>query len=66
MGLGRRLMQDAARVARLRGADRLRLEVRADNEAAIALYESLGYRTFGRHPGYYDDGMDALRMEREL
>ena len=65
-GVGRRLMQDAARVARAHGADRLRLEVRADNAAAIGLYESLGYRSFGRYPDYYEDGMEALRLEREL
>jgi ribosomal-protein-alanine acetyltransferase len=65
-GTGRRLMEDAARIARRRGRARLRLEVRADNAAAIGLYEGLGYRRIGRHVAYYDDGMDALRLEREL
>jgi ribosomal-protein-alanine acetyltransferase len=65
-GVGRLLMEDAARIARRRGCTRLRLEVRADNSAAIGLYGQLGYRTFGRYPRYYDDGMDALRLEREL
>lgn len=65
-GVGRRLLRDAQRLARARGADRLRLEVRADNAAAIRLYEDLGYRPFGRYPDYYDDGMAALRMERRL
>jgi len=65
-GIGRRLMEDAARIARKRGRARLRLEVRADNRAAIRLYESLGYRQIGRRSGYYDDGMDAFRLEREL
>lgn len=66
LGLGRRLMKDAERIARARGCTRLRLEVRADNAAAIRLYEALGYRAFGRHPGYYEDGMEAIRLEREL
>ena len=65
-GTGRRLMEDAARIVRKRGRARLRLEVRADNAAAIGLYEGLGYRRIGRHVAYYDDGMDALRLEREL
>jgi ribosomal protein S18 acetylase RimI-like enzyme len=65
-GVGRRLMEDAARIARARGSLSLRLEVRRDNSAAIGLYEGLGYRVFGRHAGYYDDGMDALRMECRL
>ena len=34
----------------------LRLEVRYDNAAAIALYESLGFRQFGHYEGYYADG----------
>jgi ribosomal-protein-alanine acetyltransferase len=65
-GIGRLLMEDAGRIARKRGCARLRLEVRADNQAAIGLYENLGFRRIGRHVAYYDDGMDALRLEREL
>jgi ribosomal-protein-alanine acetyltransferase len=65
-GTGRRLMEDAARIARKRGRARLRLEVRADNAAAIGLYEGLGYRRIGRYPDYYADGMEALRLEREV
>ncbi|MDN3719684.1 hypothetical protein QW131_12140 [Roseibium salinum] len=47
-------------------ADRivLRLEVRADNEAAIGLYRKSGYRDLGRIDDYYDDGCAALRMEK--
>lgn len=37
------------------------LEVRADNDAACALYTSLGFRTTGRRVGYYGDS-DALLM----
>lgn len=65
-GLGHALLADAERAARGAGADRLRLEVRVDNPAAIALYLSRGYEEFGRHVDYYDDGTDALRFERRL
>ena len=34
------------------------------NQAAIGLYESAGYRTVGRIPGYYMNGHDALIMEK--
>ena len=44
----------------------LRLEVRSDNAAAIALYESRGYRQFGRHLDYYIDHADALRYEKRI
>ena len=37
-----------------------------DNAAAICLYERLGYRLIGRIQGYYADGIDALRYERDL
>ena len=39
------------------------LEVRASNEAAIALYRKFGFRTIGTRTAYYpDDGEDALLM----
>jgi ribosomal-protein-alanine N-acetyltransferase len=60
------LMRDAEGIARASGARSLRLEARADNAAAIRLYERLGYRLIGRYAGYYADGVDGLRYERDL
>ena len=65
-GIGAALLADAEAVARATGATRLRLEVRIDNAAAIALYSSRGYREFGRHADYYADGADALRFDKSL
>ena len=65
-GLGARLLSDAEAGALARGCDRLRLEVRADNRAAIALYLAAGFAPIGRVPGYYQDGAEALRMEKRL
>ena len=65
-GVGRRLLADAERVARRRGPQVLRLEVRADNGPAIRLYESQGYRLIGRHAAYYADKADALRYEKRI
>ena len=66
----RRRARIAARLRALRArataAIALRLEVRYDNAPAIALYEKLGYREFGRYPGYYADGAEALRFEKRL
>ena len=65
-GLGRALLKAAERQARARGAERLRLEVRADNQAAIHLYDQQGYARFARIPDYYEDGEAALRYEKRL
>jgi ribosomal-protein-alanine N-acetyltransferase len=65
-GVGRELLHAGERYARAHGLDALRLEVRYDNFAAIALYAKLGYREFGRHASYYADGAEALRFEKPL
>jgi len=62
-GLGRTLLRALLDQARERGARDVFLEVRADNPAAIALYESEGFVTLDRRVGYYQpDGVDALVM----
>jgi ribosomal-protein-alanine N-acetyltransferase len=65
-GVGRALMAACERYAAAHGRRALRLEVRHDNEAAIALYRRLGYREFGHYDNYYADGAKALRFEKEL
>jgi ribosomal-protein-alanine acetyltransferase len=42
------------------GAERLLLEVRQDNLAALLFYERHGFSELGRRPRYYRDGTDAL------
>ena len=42
------------------------LEVRYDNAPAIALYEKCGFRQFGEHEDYYEDGATALRYKKAL
>lgn len=66
MGIGRRMMDKAVREARRRGCDRMRLEVRMDNMAAIRLYERLGFVDTQVLPGYYEDGSHAFVMRKEL
>lgn len=65
-GVGGALLQAVEREARRRGADRLSLEVRADNAGAIRLYERSGYERTGERQDYYEDGMKALLFERPL
>lgn len=65
-GLGRHLLMAAEADARQHGGERLRLEVRADNEAAQRLYDRAGYRRFAIVEAYYEDGADAWRYEKSL
>lgn len=65
-GLGEKLVREAERVAAEAGRIVMRLEVRTDNSAAIALYRRLGYRQFGTLKDYYADHGDALRFERRI
>ena len=65
-GVGRELLHAAERYARAHGRAVMRLEARYDNAPALAFYEKLGYRPFGRYPGYYADGAEALRFEKAL
>lgn len=64
-GWGRQMMQGWLAQQRLSGQQRLMLEVRRSNQAAISLYRSLGFDTLGQRRGYYvsTDGVeDALVM----
>lgn len=65
-GIGEGLLAAAEQAARRRGSRALRLEVRSDNVGAQRLYERHGYRHFGVHSAYYEDGHDARRYEKTL
>ncbi|MEQ3691967.1 MAG: ribosomal protein S18-alanine N-acetyltransferase [Alcanivorax sp.] len=52
-GLGKLILQRTMQQLQSRGASCMFLEVRESNEAAIALYESLGFCETGRRSGYY-------------
>lgn len=65
-GIGRELIHQLENAANEQGRLYMRLEVANDNVAAIKLYESMGYRTFGIHRDYYEDHRDALRMQKRI
>ena len=70
-GLGRRLLRAALRSAAGRGAGTAYLEVSEGNAAAIALYESEGFRPCGGRRAYYRRGhasetRDALVYKKAL
>jgi ribosomal-protein-alanine N-acetyltransferase len=69
-GVALALMIAALDVAREAGVAEAFLEVAVDNDAAIALYEQLGFRATGLRKAYYDLGpagfADALVMRLDL
>lgn len=65
-GLARALLARLEAAARREGCRTMRLEVSTKNTPAIGLYEALGYKHFGFHRGFYEDGGDALRLEKML
>ena len=68
-GHGRRLLRALLMLAQGRGAQRVFLEVRPSNSAAIALYHAEGFNEIGRRPRYYPakgGREDAIVMAKEL
>ncbi|MEL9914780.1 MAG: GNAT family N-acetyltransferase [Thermoplasmatales archaeon] len=45
---------------------KISLEVRTDNNEAIAFYRTHGYSISGLLPSYYNDGTDAFTMEKVI
>ncbi len=66
-GVGRALFEVLTAWAREQGAQRIQLEVRSGNEAAIRFYERAGLRREGHRTGYYQaPEEDAVLMGQEF
>jgi len=59
-GIARALVQDEL----VRGRGRWFLEVRASNQAAIRLYETVGFERCGTRPGYYQEPAEVAIVMR--
>ncbi|WP_370207567.1 ribosomal protein S18-alanine N-acetyltransferase [Aeromicrobium sp.] len=62
-GLASQLVEAGRDAARERGAERMLLEVAADNDPALALYAAHGFAQLSRRRGYYAGGRDALVLQ---
>lgn len=68
-GLGRAMLRDMLEFARNGKMRRVFLEVRASNDAALALYRSAGFSEIGVRRGYYRNANfseDAITMACDL
>ena len=65
-GLGQSLLQELEAQASEQNRLYMRLEVAETNQAAIQLYQRLGYKIFGHYSNYYQDHSDALRMQKRI
>lgn len=64
-GIGNALLTELIAESERRGCPHLDLEVRADNDSAIRLYERHGFTRIGLRRGYYQpSNTDALVMRR--
>ena len=66
MGFGTMIMEFVIKVCETSNITSLTLEVRESNDVAIKLYEKLGLKKVAVRKNYYDDGEDALLMERKF
>lgn len=60
-GLARMLIEEAEKQALSEGFSVINLDVRETQEAAIQLYESMGYEAFGTHPYYAQVDGEIIR-----
>ncbi|WP_236645326.1 GNAT family N-acetyltransferase [Aidingimonas lacisalsi] len=65
LGIARRMLNELCHEASKWGSERLLLEVRAGNEAALALYRQMGFVEDGRRRHYYPPARNATDGIRE-
>lgn len=62
--IGAQLLEFALQYASAQSYEKVLLEVRSDNEGAIALYQSFGFSVLQKSLEFYGDGCDALLMKK--
>lgn len=66
IGIGRDLLAASEAEAAIRRQPKMRLEVKRDDAATVAFYERHGYSPRKVIAGYYENGSDAILMEKVL
>ena len=65
-GFGKKLLVWMLEEAKLKGAREIFLDVRADNPAAVGLYQNEGFERIDIRRNYYDNKIDAIVMRKKL
>jgi len=65
-GVATHFMAELEKWALSKQAPAMMLEVSVENEAAIALYEKLGYQKISTRADYYGPDLDAFVMRKDL
>ena len=65
-GFGKQLLDWMLETAKLNGVKELFLDVRADNQAAISLYQKEGFDRIDIRRNYYENKIDALVMRKKF
>ena len=64
-GIGKLLLTDLIKRSKSLQINQIFLEVKQNNEPAKALYNSMGFKIVGKRPKFYQDGSDALLLNKE-
>ena len=65
-GYGRLLLAKIIHESKLKGIDKIFLEVRESNLNAISFYKKFGFNLLNTRKEYYSDGTNALIMEYDI
>ncbi len=65
-GVGTFLMKRLLKVYEKKGVNRLKLEVRVSNVAALAMYKNLGFKITNKLKNYYENGEDGFLLRKDI
>lgn len=66
MGIGKILLDHAESIAKEKGIKRISLELNKSSSKLLSWYEEAGFKTVELLPNYYDEGIDGLRMVKNI
>ena len=64
-GIGKFLLSNLIKRSKSLQTNQIILEVKDNNETAKAFYKSMGFKTVGHRSNFYEDGSDALVLNKE-